>query len=130
MEMRHAFFCDAATSDPTGKLNVLGIFDNINAVSFPATHPQLTLVLALRGHRSESGDHVLKIILVDQDGKDIIQPIEGSFTLHPDCLDANLIINIQQLRLAVPGTYAADVTIDNHFLKSVILTARIAASPT
>lgn len=122
MEARLAFFCDAATSDSTGKLNVLGIFNNLNAVKFPAKHPQLTLVVVLRGHRSEAGDHHLTINLVDADGKGILAPIGGRFAIRPEALDANLILNIQNLDLPAPGAYSADITVDNHFLKSVPLT--------
>lgn len=124
MDARHAFFCDAATSDSSGKLNVLGIFDNIKAKAFPATHPEMSLVLTLRGHRSEIGSHALKINLVDADGKEILPPIEGKFVLHPEALDANLILHIQNLILPAPGTFSADITVDNHFLQSVALTVR------
>lgn len=125
MEARHAFFCDAATSDSSGKLNALGIFDNINAKTFPATHPELTLVLTLRGHRTEVGEHTLKINLVDADGKDLIPPIEGKFAMRPEALDANLILNIQNLTLPAPGIYSVDIAVDNHFIQSVALTAKV-----
>lgn len=82
MEVKYAFFCDAATVDSAGKLNVLGIFTNINMVKFPGRYHQMYFVAALEGHRSEIGKHKFKINFVDEDGKEIIKPLEGKLEIN------------------------------------------------
>jgi hypothetical protein len=53
MEVKYSFFCEAATTDSSGRLSVLGIFDGIYATAFPAVHPRATFVVVIEGHRSE-----------------------------------------------------------------------------
>ena len=44
MNIQVAVLCDAATDDQ-GKLNILGAFDTINALTLPAIHPQCAIAL-------------------------------------------------------------------------------------
>lgn len=121
MNVDFAFFCDAATVDASGKLSVLGVFRNIRAREFPCAHPQMSFVAVMEAHRSEIGIHNFKINFVDEDGKSIIQPLEGNFEVSPDFLGGQFILNLNNIQFPRPGTYAADITIDNQHKKSVSL---------
>lgn len=37
-------------------------------------------------------------------------------------LNTNFVLGIQNIEFTKPGKYSADITVDNHFLKSVTLT--------
>jgi len=107
--------CDAATND-TGKLNILGVFDSIWARELPVTHPQCAIALRIRFDSIERGEHRVAVTFVDLDGKNIITPANGVIKVDfPDGQrsgSANLILNIQMLKLEKYGEYSIDLAID------------------
>ncbi|MDP2922234.1 MAG: hypothetical protein Q8O30_00740 [Candidatus Omnitrophota bacterium] len=107
--------CDAATSD-IGKLNMLGAFDAIWVRTLPVIHPQCAIALRLRFDKIERGEHKIVVNFVDADGKNIIPPAQGSIMINfPDeqsSDSANLILNIQGLKLERLGEHSIDLAID------------------
>ena len=106
---------DAATAD-AGKLNMLGAFDTIWAAKTPAIHPQCTIVLRVRFERIERGEHKVTVQFADADGKNVIPPAQGTITINfPEeqiSSSANLILNIQGLKLDRLGEYSIDLAVD------------------
>jgi len=75
-----AFLCDFAEGG--GKLSALGIgFENIVGKQLPVRHPHFCLVIQLRTSTVEAGAKEIKVYLIDADGKDVIPPIEGKFSI-------------------------------------------------
>jgi len=107
--------CDAATND-TGKLNMLGAFDTIGVRQVPAVHPQCAIALRIRFESIERGEHKIAVNFVDLDGKNIIPPMNGPINVNfPDGQrsgSANLVLNIQGLKLEKYGEYSIDLAID------------------
>jgi hypothetical protein len=107
--------CDAATND-LGKLNMLGAFDSILASQLPFIHPQCAIVLRIRFESIERGEHRVIVTFVDLDGRNIIPPANGTINVNfPDGQrsgSANLILNIQRLKLEKYGEYSIDLAID------------------
>jgi hypothetical protein len=107
--------CDAATAD-AGKLNMLGSFDTIWVTGLPTVHPQCAIALKVRFERIERGDHKVAVHFVDMDGRNVIPPAQGAIKINfPDDQSsgsANLILNIQGLKLERPGEYSIDLAID------------------
>ena len=69
MELKYGFVCDAANVSSDGKLNVLGVFDVINAASVPAVQPTFYLVLQFEAEAPEKGlTKEIQITLIDDDG--------------------------------------------------------------
>ena len=60
-----------------GKLNLLGAFDSFFVNEVPAVHPHCAVVLRLRLERAEAGEHTITLHLIDEDGKHVMQPLEG-----------------------------------------------------
>jgi hypothetical protein len=80
MHTDFAFVCDAA--EVTAKINALGIgFDTIYAAQLPIRHPHFTLVVQLRASPAEAGQKRIEVGLVDEDGKDVIKPVQGQFSI-------------------------------------------------
>jgi len=106
---------DAATAD-VGKLNMLGAFDTIWVAKTPAIYPQCTIVLRVRFERIERGEHKVTVQFADADGKNVIPPAQGTITIdfpeEQSSSSANLILNIQGLRLDRLGEYSIDLAID------------------
>jgi len=109
--------CDAATVDAAGKLNVLGAFDTIWSAKMPAVYPQCAIALRLRFENIERGEHAITINFVDLDGKHLIPSANGkihiNFSSEQRSQSANLVFNLQMLRIEKPGEYSIDLAVDN-----------------
>lgn len=124
MEIQVATLCDSA-ADYGGKLSLLGAFDTIVARELPAIHPQCAFALRIQFRKEEEGAHDLNVNFVNEDGKSIIPPMNGTiqiasmddffFSTH------NLVLNLQQLPFEKEGLYSVDVSIDGRQLASVPL---------
>ncbi len=116
MNIEAFLLCDCAT-DTFGKLNLLGAFDTIYAKIIPATHQACAIAARIRFSKIELGQHHIKINIIDQDGNQIIPPLEGSIPVNfADNISSqafNLILNIQRLKLENYGEYRVDLAIDN-----------------
>jgi len=110
MNIQVAVLCDAATDDQ-GKLNILGAFDTINALTLPAIHPQCAIALRVTFTSGDEGAHTIKLHFVDADGRPIMPsmdiPVEVAMPEDTHFGTRNFIINIQQLRFAAPAQLPA-----------------------
>lgn len=115
MQIEIFSLCDAATAD-FGKLSILGAFDAIGAVKTPTVHPQCAIALRVRFSRIEKGEHKVAVSFIDIDGKNVIPPAQGVITMNfseeQGSGSANLILNIQGLKLEKFGEYSIDLAID------------------
>jgi hypothetical protein len=127
MNVNLAVLCDAANVSREGKLNILGEFDSIHASTFPLTYPTMVLVVRLEAHPTEAGEHHLKLHLFDEDGRDVVPPLEGEFpTGDPPfpgvaIRTAPLILQMHGVRFDHPGHYSFELLVDNHHLRSLPL---------
>ena len=107
--------CDAATGD-FGKLSMLGAFDTIWTPKTPTVHPQCTIALRIRFERIERGEHRVAVNFIDIDGRNVVPQVQGTIKIDfPDDQSsgsANLILNIQGLKLDRYGEYSIDLAID------------------
>ncbi len=107
--------CDAATSDG-GKLNVLGAFDTIWAANVPAVHLQCAIALRIRFVSIERGQHRISVNFVDVDGKHVVPSANGVINVNfPDghrSGSANLVLNLQMLKIEKYGEYSIDLSVD------------------
>jgi hypothetical protein len=106
---------DSANVSQEGKLNLLGIFENIHAVTFPATHPMLALVFSVEGDTGDAGrEHSLVIDLIDSDGKQIAN-INGKVkfgTPKGGKVSHNQIVVFGNLKFPKPGMYEFKIIIN------------------
>jgi hypothetical protein len=127
MNVNLAVLCDAANVSREGKLNILGEFDSIGAATFPLTYPTMVLVVRLEAHPTEAGVHHLKLHLFDEDGHDVVPPLQGDFpTGSPSFLGAMirtppLILQMHGVCFNGPGHYSFELLVDNHHLRSLPL---------
>ena len=126
MDVSLAVCCDAANVSREGKLNLLGIFNSIHAAEFPCTHPHLALVLRVEARIGEEGVYPLEIQLVDEDGQQLFD-INGQLSLQGAepgrPMTAQTIMDINNLQLPRPGTYAFEIFLAGHHTRSVAIHA-------
>jgi len=84
MEVSLALVADAANRSEEGKLNILGAFSNLFAVTYPVRHPEMQLVLRMEASVAEVGTlKKFKVLLLDADGNPKHTRVEGEFTVPP-----------------------------------------------
>ena len=118
MEVEAFLLCDAAT-DQRGKLNVLGAFDSIYARHLPAIHPQCAVAARIRFDRCESGEHPVKLLIIDEDGNSIGPKLEGKVGVNivdVDCMAVNLILYMHRMKLENFGRYRIDLYINEQHI--------------
>jgi hypothetical protein len=120
-----ALLADYANVSREGKLNILGIFDNINAQNVPAIHPQMQLVLTMEADRGDADkEHKIEIELIDADGTKLFS-IGGDlrFTSPPpgEHIKVNHIIQLNNLQFNRFGNYEFKILMNNEVRHSVPL---------
>lgn len=128
MDVEILALCDAANADASGKLNILGVFDQIMAPTEPLVIPACTVAMRMRFDRIEEGTKVLKIAVVDADGKEVFPTLNTNIHVRvpPNASSGatQIILGIQQLKLPRFGEYQIDVALDGRVVGSIPLFAR------
>jgi len=105
--------------DNQSKLTIVGTFDAIHAQQFPAVHPACSIACRLRFSAKETGQHDFRLRLIDSDGKESIQPIEGNIGIsqppNGQIATINIVVNFNQLSFEKPGRYSFELYIDGEW---------------
>ena len=127
MDIDLALLADAATVDSGGKLNILGIFDRINASSFPARHGRVALVVRFTAGVHEAGEHEVEIVLRDPQGEKVVG-LDGKIHFGPGPrytggeIRVPHVLNLDGLVFKEPGRYSFDLRVDGQHHRSLPLT--------
>lgn len=107
--------CDYASLGDVGKLNVLGIFENIFVKIIPSTHPQLYVVANIGVKKIGNYKQIIKLVR-NRDNQEVISPLE--FGLAVGQLPATGIVNagvigqLNNIKFEEEGSYSIQVFID------------------
>jgi len=101
--------CDDARVHPNGKMDVIGIFNELYAPGFPATQDRLTVVFVVEWDRTESGRIPLRADLMDE-ADQMVLTIQGHTDVDPRGADrapaqTRLILPIEELVFPHAGRY-------------------------
>jgi hypothetical protein len=119
-------FCDAA-AEYGGRLNILGAADTIIANDLPLKYPHCALVARMRAARIEEGDHTVRLMIIDADGRAILN-VDGKLAIRFAAGAGgavNMIINAQNLEFKETGEYAIELAVDGIQLGSSPLFVRL-----
>ena len=109
MELTLPFLADAANLSDGGKLNVLGIFNQIYSDTFPYRHPSMTCVIRFTANPAEFGKpKEVELTIMDSDGKPL-GTLRGETTvpMSPGGKRAyvELILGLNGIPFERPGDY-------------------------
>lgn len=127
MEVKLALLADYANITKEGKVNIMGVFGRMFAQAFPTQLVNFQFVIQVEGHSIEAlEEHLLSIRFRNEDGKDIIPPIEAKIPItvveDPSKPYAvNHMIQIQGLPIPLPGDYEFVISIDGKVERTVDL---------
>ncbi len=130
MELTLALLADYANISREGKLNIMGIFEQIHAFSFPAVHAQMQLVIRLEASPFEAGVHDVRVGFIDEDARELFA-IPGVIHIPEsragENLSANQIVVLNGIMLPHAGRYEFVVSVKGEELGRVPL--RVLAMP-
>jgi len=101
---------DYANTTPNGKLNVLGIFDQINANQFPAAHLSMMAIAKISLELGERVDvpRPMALRMLTEDGEPIVElTTELKFPPQQDNKrpEVNIIVQLANVTFPQPGRY-------------------------
>jgi len=123
MNIDFAFICDYA--DATGgKINALGIgFDTIYAPNVPIRHNLFFLVFQIRANVVEAGEKNMVVNLIDDDGKNVIPPLNGKIVIAKPAAGTESIGRVAMAFNGVVfpkyGSYSLHAVVDGHDMVDV-----------
>ena len=117
MQLEILLVADYANVSRNGKLNVMGIFRDINAPRFPVKHPLMHLIVKLRADLGETDvSRVLTVMLMDEDAKEMMK-LSNNFKFPRQVRgrqsEFNAILRFTDLVFPSPGVYVFVVLVDN-----------------
>ncbi|MEX0801468.1 MAG: hypothetical protein WD379_09650 [Dehalococcoidia bacterium] len=125
MEVTLAVLADYANVSREGKLNILGVFSEINPPSLPFRLPQMYLVLSVEIAPTEMISELpTKVLLWDEDGTERLsleQTIQLPTTGQAGERTINQVVGLAGVRFDRPGDYAFHILIAGLERRSVKL---------
>ncbi len=102
--------CDAIIRDElTKKVSLIGLFNIIGATSFPCTHRQIYIYIALtNGH----GRYKTEIRFVSLESGEIIAGMEGQLDFANPLQVVEVNLQWQNLKFNLPGDYEVEILCD------------------
>ncbi|MBI5879619.1 MAG: hypothetical protein HZB53_18365 [Chloroflexi bacterium] len=108
MELMLALLADCANVTADGKLNMMGIFEQLYAPQFPAVHASMQLVMRIEATPFESGVHPLRVAFSDADARELFA-VPGTLAVPESRAGENVRVNqifvFNGLVLPQPGRY-------------------------
>lgn len=109
MKLTTAALCEHARERPDGRIDLVGVFHELNAPGFPAVQDRLTAVFVIEWDDDETGEQPLRADLLAPDGRKVLT-IEGHTEVGAaDVADTppqtRLIMPLEQVVFPMPGGY-------------------------
>ncbi len=126
MEVKFALLADHASLTREGKLNVMGIFDAINAPKIPVSLPIFYCVVSFEAGADEYDTaQKTEIILSDADGAVLLRLAQeikiGRPLVIGNMVTANQISGIAGFQFKKTGNYQFDIRIESKSKKQIPL---------
>lgn len=101
--------CENSLIDMTGKLSLIGMFENFNFNSFPASFPKFTVVASMRFSTSEKRDYPARVLILNPDGTECAK---ADYALRSQGSGlAVLNANFVNREFRMPGEYGIEIWI-------------------
>lgn len=114
----HTILCDDVRQEMGGKFSLMGLFETISAVTFPAVHPRFAIMNEWSGGR---GEFTAKIRLLAPDRKTVISESEAKLALFNETQHHRDISLRFNTTFPAPGTYWIEMLLDNEQIALVPL---------
>jgi hypothetical protein len=118
MILRMAAACEAARERPDGRLDLVGVFNELSAPGFPAMQDDMTMVFIVEWDADEAGRQPLRADMIDEAGRKLLT-IQGHTDVEPRTSDrapaqTRLVMPLQRVIFPEPGRYRFDLIAGGH----------------
>jgi hypothetical protein len=109
MILKLSAVCEAARERPDGRLDLIGMFNELSAPGFPAAQDRMTVVFLVEWEPGEAGRQPLRADMIDESGRKIIT-IQGHTDVEERGTDrapaqTRLIMPLEKVIFPAPGRY-------------------------
>ncbi|HUF11946.1 MAG TPA: hypothetical protein VMN78_02475 [Longimicrobiales bacterium] len=109
MQLILSLACDDARLRPDGKLDIQGVFNELNAPGFPAAQERMTVVFVMEWPRDVEGSIPFRADLVDESGQKMLT-IQGHTEVHAASgagapATTRLVMPLERVVFPHPGHY-------------------------
>jgi hypothetical protein len=116
--LSYTLLCDDVRQELGGKFSLMGLFETISSVSFPAIHPRFAIVNEWIGGK---GEFVATIRLLGPDKKQVLSDSESKIVLFSETQRHRDISVRFNTTFPSPGTYWVEILLDNERISLVSL---------
>jgi hypothetical protein len=120
MQVKLAVLADYASVSVDNKLNILGVFQEVNTPDFPITVPHMYLVISFEAEPAEHGRHLLAHIVLSEesDNGQTLLSLEGMAevpqpTRMTDRAYSNQVIGLSGVTFEHEGDYKFSISVEN-----------------
>lgn len=104
--------CDYASIDQSGKLSILGIFENIYSISdAPFTHPNFFVVANIYVH--ENGNHRVSVRVINETSSELIKSPDFNVVVSDGMKNVGILAQLNQVKFTGFGPHFSQVFLDN-----------------
>jgi len=126
MQITMALVAEAANRSENGRLNLLGVFHTLHAVTTPCQHPMMALVISFEATAMERGTRQkVGIKLVNADGKPVFALPDSELEVPADPTaitpQLNMIANMAGIQFENYGSYQFEIHIEGELAGRVPL---------
>jgi hypothetical protein len=123
MNVNLGLLAEEANISTDGKLNLLGVFDQILTKNIPVTIPKISVVLKIDCHSAEYGvEKRIRIVLVGPDGKETMETLVKATIdkANPEPIAVfGHIVECDGVELYVEGEYRFSILIDDDLKREI-----------
>lgn len=119
--------CDSATRDePTGKITLNGIFENITSASYPSRHQSLVVYVKFTDAK---GQYDVQLDLIRLETAEIVASAGGTVVARDRMGAVELVFEARNVPIPGPGMYEWRLQTAGRYLGSKTFTAVVASAP-
>ncbi len=120
VKLNFLHICDYASFDQVGKLNILGIFENINSIKFPYQHPQFFVVANISIPTSEEYECVLRITNPEnvEISKFTLPKVKVNVNKGQSETNIGIVGQFNGIKFDNPGQYKIEVLVNSDLIDS------------
>jgi hypothetical protein len=118
MILRLSTVCEAAHERPDGRVDLVGVFNELSAPGFPALQERMTVVFIVEWEAGESGRLPLRADMIDEQGRKLLT-IQGHTDVDERSSDrapaqTRLVMPLDKVVFPKPGRYRFELIAGGH----------------
>lgn len=118
--------CDDVRREDNGKFMLIGLFETVGSLVFPAVHPTLFIVNCWT---SGLGSFRQKTRILAPDGKVLLEDKETEFILKDLKAKHKVIARFNNIKFIIPGEYSVEVILNSNLKVRYPLVAKQISPP-